>query len=815
MAEKAITEDLSIDALNTKYIELLERRIAQLELLVNKPAAATAAADAAKEEKPKDNSNRYRYILRKWDKDAGAHKDEEVPSDWFEKPKNQDSAYVYRRIYDPDTGEKDATSEIEVENDELIKVLQDIIGKKYPGISFDTETLVMSSPFPAIIHNWEMLQKHIKSDPDSQVCRDLASMMDRVRSSPELDGYFKLRGGQEDMAKAVTFETVWAAFAPGTLIVVQPFRDTEQIMMIADSPIPYNSARYIRGYIRLWLWAWTWDFDGHELVKVWHPFKIDRFRGTKHVTDLEYIPLDLHVNREALKEKVRKRSQDFLRYTVLCQQGSDQVFQYDGLAYADERKALGNDEPDNANKDDDNYQYKSAQDEDGSSKLVQIKGEVISDAQAYTQNTSSGLPIGPRERGGLTPFVDKQQTASDDATDFRAKVKLLTVNEPLDPNDDNFLIMPPRLLGYATRQRVWGQFSIDQARPPAKGDPQAFRHTLQLNDSYKDMIESQVLAHMQKGKKPITDIIEEKGKGLVLLLHGPPGVGKTLTAETIAKATGKPLFMVSVAEIGLDASRAERKLEKIFTLATKWQAVLLIDEADVFLETRNRHSDAERNALVSVLLRVLEYYEGIIMMTTNRIKAIDVAVISRIHLAVRYTDLEPTQMRNIFKYYLEQLKPDLIHDLPSILHFINQFGHMYDLNGRQIRNVVMAAQAYARHTLNFADLGQESMGVVSPQEPSYPMYGSRHNSGHEQYYGRPGPSNISGNYRGPGPGPHGGYDGAYRGSGGAAGGYSPVPRRPDGKMTAEHLKAVCELTREFQEQLKENSKDQRYNNEVR
>lgn len=257
------------------------------------------------------------------------------------------------------------------------------------------------------------------------------------------------------------------------------------------------------------------DFDGHNLVKVWHPFKVDRFRGTKHVTDLEYIPLDLHANREELKETVRKRSQKFLRYTVLCKEGSDQVFQYDGLAYADERKTLGDDEPEDKNGDDDDLQYKSPQDEDGASKLVQIRGEVISDAQAYTQNTSSVLPIGRRERG-LTPFVDKQQTASDDAVDFRAKVKLLNVDEPLDSSDDNYLLMPPRLLGYATRQRVWGQFSIDTAMPAAKGDPQAFRHTLQLNERYKDMIESQVAAHMQKGKKPIVDIIEEKGKGLVL-----------------------------------------------------------------------------------------------------------------------------------------------------------------------------------------------------------------------------------------------------------------------------------------------------------
>lgn len=254
--------DLTVNSMNHKYIELLEKRIAQLEVLVNKTAEKSASSavgpgdDTAKKDSAGDESQkRYKFILRKWDKDAGAHKDEEVPSDWFNRPKNKDSAYVYRRIYDPNTGEKDAYSEIELEDEELIQVLKDIIGKKYPGISFDTETVVMISPFPAIIHNWDKLQERSKQSPDSQVCKDLANLLDHVRSSPELDGYFKLRGSQEeDVAKAITFETLWAAFAPGTLIVVQPFRDTEQIMMVAESPIPY-SLKY--RYIKLWLWAWT------------------------------------------------------------------------------------------------------------------------------------------------------------------------------------------------------------------------------------------------------------------------------------------------------------------------------------------------------------------------------------------------------------------------------------------------------------------------------------------------------------------------------------------------------------------------------
>lgn len=181
---------------------------------------------------------------------------------------------------------------------------------------------------------------------------------------------------------------------------------------------------------------------------------------------------------------------------------------------------------------------------------------------------------------------------------------------------------------------------------------------------------------------------------LVLMNHEQ--VGKTLTAETIAEATGKPLFVVSVAEIGLNATKAERNLEQMFYLAGKWEAVLLVDEADVFLEGRSENSDPNRNALVSVLLRVLEYYHGIMILTTNRINSLDIAVQSRIHLAIRYDDLERKQKTKIFKMFLDQLQPHWIKNYDAIIDYIEEYGCGYKLNGRQIRNIVSSALSLAR-----------------------------------------------------------------------------------------------------------------------
>ncbi|KAJ7571837.1 hypothetical protein C8J56DRAFT_811219, partial [Mycena floridula] len=63
-------------------------------------------------------------------------------------------------------------------------------------------------------------------------------------------------------------------------------------------------------------------------------------------------------------------------------------------------------------------------------------------------------------------------------------------------------------------------------------------------------------------------------------------------------------------------------------LATAWDAVLLIDEPDVYLEQQSLH-EISRNALVSVALRVLEYHRGVLFLTTNRIKTFDEAFLSR------------------------------------------------------------------------------------------------------------------------------------------------------------------------------------------
>lgn len=132
----------------------------------------------------------------------------------------------------------------------------------------------------------------------------------------------------------------------------------------------------------------------------------------------------------------------------------------------------------------------------------------------------------------------------------------------------------------------------------------------------------------------VPDVISGKQGGKIFLLHGPPGVGKTPTAEAIADVLHRPLYYVTMGELGVTPEDLERRLSDVLELCAEWDALAVLDEADVFLETRS-NSDLIRNAMICVVLRILEYHPGILFLATNRVRAIDPAFESRIAVALR------------------------------------------------------------------------------------------------------------------------------------------------------------------------------------
>lgn len=101
----------------------------------------------------------------------------------------------------------------------------------------------------------------------------------------------------------------------------------------------------------------------------------------------------------------------------------------------------------------------------------------------------------------------------------------------------------------------------------------------------------------------------------------------------------------------------EKNLNHNFRLAYKWGCVLLLDEADIFLAKRNK-SDLRRNAVTSVFLRSLEYYAGILFLTTNRVGSIDPAFKSRIQLSLYFPRIDLETTVKLYEVFLKRARDE-------------------------------------------------------------------------------------------------------------------------------------------------------------
>ena len=144
-----------------------------------------------------------------------------------------------------------------------------------------------------------------------------------------------------------------------------------------------------------------------------------------------------------------------------------------------------------------------------------------------------------------------------------------------------------------------------------------------------------------------SDIIEGKSIGNVVLCKGKPGVGKTLTAEVYAELIERPLYSIHSGNLGVEADAIRKNLETVFQRAKRWNVVLLLDEADVFVLERG--DNIEQNAIVAEFLRTLEYFDGLMFMTTNRGQGIDDAILSRAAAIIDYGIPSIEAIREIWK----------------------------------------------------------------------------------------------------------------------------------------------------------------------
>lgn len=237
-------------------------------------------------------------------------------------------------------------------------------------------------------------------------------------------------------------------------------------------------------------------------------------------------------------------------------------------------------------------------------------GILFSPTQSDPRETFDPLPK-KQDKTWVTDVFDDSKFEADRRTDFLQSTDLLSFQSlgRHGLSDECLKLLPPRLYGYSLLDHKWLALDIDRLSEIPPRSLTANFEDLVLPDGHGTLLQALIKNQVRLPKQsPIgldevagglsMDVVAGKGKGLIILLHGAPGVGKTSTAECVAAELKRPLLPITCGDIGTNARDAEESLESFCTLAQKWRCVLLLDEADVFLAKREK-GDIKRNSLVS------------------------------------------------------------------------------------------------------------------------------------------------------------------------------------------------------------------------
>ncbi|KAK1834043.1 P-loop containing nucleoside triphosphate hydrolase protein [Podospora conica] len=542
-------------------------------------------------------------------------------------------ALIVEEVYD--SKHERANTILTVNSPFILSAFRHVVGS-HPTVASDfSKPVELQSPFQMLIHAWDKLEAYRDETDDDHVRMHMHLLFDFMKAELGAD---RERILTMVAKRQISFKTAWAIFVPGELVLCM---DAEHPFLLRLAKTAYEDYAKVGPVCHVY-GNYT-DSNGKVTGEAEHRVDVlqKRIFGGDHpanITDIPIYPLKFwEGDAEALQKRLTERGKKLLGIKGVC------FKHYTGIA-----------------------KYLKTPPWD------------------YYESDLEGTG------GYWVPFMETSRIVLDRALcekETYLEKTNIKATATVDP-----MLCAPYAFGYSPTKKEWAKYYVDQiAEIEWKPSPW---DSLMLPQEQKRVLKALVECHNFPSNPH--EEAEQKGKGLVILLHGSPGSGKTLTAESSAEAAKRILITASLGELDRDnrAASFEYRLKELLRFATAWGAVLLLDEADVFLERREESAGSERkNALVAVFLRNLEYFSGIVFLTTNRIRAFDAAMKSRVHLALGYAPPGIGTRQELWATFLrrvpeEERELDLEEDLDELVRD--------RLNGREIAYIVHTARTIAR-----------------------------------------------------------------------------------------------------------------------
>ena len=604
----------------------------------------------------------------------------------------------------------------------LLKALPNIAGLQNPV----DDVLEINEPFVELFHNRRDLHDAAKSEHLEgftnldllQVRRHIRFILDFINFEFR-DISHKLDDLESDRPlNTITYPEIWMLYKPGT--VVYNLKDGEYEAFVVEEIRGLQKRRNPRNrshsHTRLYVTCFSIDYDGEIFGRVWSQHCLSPFRGSKQISSLDLVPEKFLPDIAKIKTSLLNRGKAFwdLQGQRYCE--------YTGKMYSE------HDDEETSRVMVDRLTYQrhnewpiSINRKQGPSEICNknLMNNRVDRSRKDTPDQSQDIdewdaPIHRWARTPLLPHDDAAEWAAEREGmefDYYQTYQRCMIDRPalpelskfetydvLDPKDEPrelaLLLSPQYVHGYCLRDEVWRKLNVNQLRPVTFR--QSAWDSLVFDGENKDMVEAMVSSYVSKSANP-TGLLTSKGQGLIALLHGPSGNGKTLAAECAAEAFSKPLIQITCADLCTNFNEFEAHLKEIFEYVKTWGAILVLDKADILLQDPGT-TTLEQNALIGIFSRALDNFSGMLFLTADRVSSSDQAVQSRIHVSIPMPALDEKRRVQVWNIFLNDLAKNSAIEpgrQGPLKQLVREKWCKHTLSGRQIQSAIQMALVLA------------------------------------------------------------------------------------------------------------------------